>query len=63
MLGTTVNLAARLESHVARAGQIVISEATREAIGDGYEIQPIGEYQPKGISQAIDCYELVGRKN
>jgi adenylate cyclase len=62
VLGSTVNLAARLESSVAEAGQIVISHITREAIGERYDSRPLGERRLKGISEAVDCYELVDRR-
>lgn len=61
VLGATVNLAARLESSVATAGQIVISEDTRRAIGDAYLTHSLGERKPKGLTRPIACHELVGR--
>jgi adenylate cyclase len=62
VLGSTVNLAARLESSVAGAGQIVISDATRAGLGEEFEIRSIGEHQPRGVSRPIRCHELLGRK-
>jgi adenylate cyclase len=63
VLGSTVNLAARLESSVAEAGQIVISQVTRDAIGKGYRTRPLGERSLKGITEAVECHELVGRRS
>ena len=62
VLGSTVNLAARLESSVAQAGQIVISDTTREAVEDQFETRFIAHNQSKGISRKVACYELIGRK-
>jgi adenylate cyclase len=62
VLGSTVNLAARLESALAAAGQIVISDATRDALGDDYETRRIGEFRPKGFSRDVGCYEVLGRR-
>ncbi len=62
VLGATVNLAARLESTVARPGQIVISDATRDLLQDRYDTRLVGEHKPKGISRDVRCYELVGRR-
>jgi len=62
VLGSTVNLAARLESSVASPGQIVISDVTRIAVADLFETRPIGGYRPKGISRSVEAHEVLGRK-
>ena len=62
VLGSTVNLAARLESSVAKAGQIVISDTTRETLRSEFVTRSLGDYQPKGLSRKVACYELLGRK-
>ncbi len=62
VLGSTVNLAARLESSVAQPGQIVISDTTNEALQGRFETRAIGSYRPKGLSCDVTCYELLGRK-
>jgi adenylate cyclase len=59
VLGSTVNLAARLESSVAKPGQIVISDEMHRIVGEQFETRPAGEYQPKGISRMVPCYEVV----
>lgn len=59
VLGNTVNVAARIESDLARPGEIAISESTRDAIGSAYETRPVGEFTPAGSSQPLRCYELV----
>jgi adenylate cyclase len=60
VLGSTVNLASRLESDVADPGQIVISETTRQLLGDAFDTRPLGRHQPKGIAQPVDCHEIIG---
>ncbi len=62
VLGSTVNLAARLERTVAQPDQIVISEATHAALHDEYETRPAGEHRPKGLSRSVRCYMVLGRK-
>lgn len=61
VLGATVNLAARLQGSVAEPGQIIISDTTADALGGRYELRPVGDFQPKGISRPVKCFELVGR--
>ena len=41
-IGEVVNLAARLET-IARPRQILISAATAERLGDGFELVSVGE--------------------
>ena len=62
VLGATVNLAARLESSVAKTGQAVISDVTNELIQHAFETRFLGDHQPKGISRSVACYELVGKR-
>ena len=59
VLGATVNLAARLESSVARPGQIVISDSTRQALGPKFISRPLGEQALKGIAEDVRCHELL----
>jgi len=61
VLGSTVNLAARLESSVAQPGQIVVSETTRARLGGAFATRFVGDYQPRGFSTPVACHELVGR--
>ncbi len=60
VLGATVNLASRLESAVARPGQIVISEQTRACLGDRYVTRALGEHELKGFRRPILCHEVIG---
>ena len=61
VLGSTVNLASRMESSVAQPGQIVLTGQTRSAIGDEFEVRLIeGVKAPKGITRGFQAFELVG---
>jgi adenylate cyclase len=57
-IGDTVNLAARLEKQ-AKAGQIIISNFTREAIGDNFPLKPSGEIRVKGRQEAVQIFEVL----
>ncbi|WP_375766629.1 HAMP domain-containing protein [Archangium gephyra] len=58
VIGDTVNIAARIES-MAQPGQILVSEATRERIGDsGVELVPAGERQLHGRTAATRIFEV-----
>ncbi len=60
VLGATVNLAARIQGSVAEPGQIIISDATASALGNRFRLREVGEYQPKGISRPVMCFEVLG---
>ena len=55
--GDTVNVAARLEGQ-ARAGEVVIGEATRSALGDGASLEPLGELPVKGRERPVPAFLL-----
>jgi class 3 adenylate cyclase len=58
VIGDTVNVAARLES-LAQPGQILVSEATRERMGqDSVELVPAGERKLHGRTAAMRIYEV-----
>jgi adenylate cyclase len=61
VLGATVNLASRMESSVAKPGQIIVTDTTYEATKDRYEFRLVGEFQPKGISRVVRAYEVLRR--
>ncbi len=48
--GDTVNLASRLESH-GLPGEIQVSCAVREALGEGFVFEPRGSIEVKGIGR------------
>jgi len=61
-IGDAVNLASRLESLNKDMGTtIIISEATRSALGEGYDTAPLREVNVKGKEQAVLVHELRGR--
>ena len=47
VIGDTVNVAARLQA-LAGSGQILVSQATRDAIGDAFPVRPAGDRTLKG---------------
>jgi adenylate cyclase len=60
-IGDSVNLAARLEKR-AEEGQIIISRATLEAIGDVFPVKPCYEIMVKGKREAVQIYEVLWRQ-
>ncbi|HEU4560294.1 MAG TPA: adenylate/guanylate cyclase domain-containing protein [Longimicrobium sp.] len=63
VIGDTVNLASRLEGLNKDMGTtIIISDATRAGLGDGYELAPLPEAHVKGKEQAVTVHELRGRR-
>ena len=59
VLGSPVNLAARLEA-AAEADTILISESTRLLIGDVAECTYVQEITPKGFVRPVPIYRLDG---
>lgn len=57
-IGTTVNLAARLEA-IARPQQILISAQTAELAGEGFTLVPMGTREVAGYSDPLQLFELV----
>jgi adenylate cyclase len=55
--GDAVNVAARLEGQ-ARAGEVVIGESTRMALGRAAQTEDLGELPVKGKQQAVRAYVL-----
>jgi class 3 adenylate cyclase len=59
-VGDTVNVAARLESHTKVVNRpILIDEHTRRGLDDDIAVEPQGELQVKGRTQAIDVYAVL----
>lgn len=61
VLGSNVNIAARVESFVARPGQIVMTDATEQRVRGEFRTEELGTFELKGISNAVRCHELLGR--
>ncbi len=60
VLGDTVNVASRLESSVAKPGQIAIGPFTYQLVKHKYQCQPVGPVQLKGKQDSIEPYLIVG---
>jgi class 3 adenylate cyclase len=56
-IGDAVNVAARLES-LARPQQVLLSAATRELAGDGFEVRDLGLHRLPGRDGELHLYEL-----
>mgnify|MGYP000588092008 CR=1 FL=1 len=57
VIGDTVNTAFRLEG-VAKAGQVLISEATCRALGGAVELRPLEPVRLKGKREPLQIYEV-----
>ncbi|HUF12337.1 MAG TPA: adenylate/guanylate cyclase domain-containing protein [Longimicrobiales bacterium] len=61
-IGDAVNLASRLEGLNKNYGtNIIVSEATKAAVGDDYDFRSLDDVKVKGKEQAVQIYELMGR--
>ncbi len=60
VLGSSVNIASRLESGVAKPGQVVISQNTMDRIMGSFETQSLGEFALKGLQQKMPVFEVTG---
>jgi adenylate cyclase len=66
VLGDTVNIASRLESFDKNVDadnvcRILIGEATRDYLSDGYETERVGEVHLKGKHTLVTIYRVIGR--
>jgi adenylate cyclase len=62
-IGDVVNTASRLESSVARPGDIVIGPLTYEQVKDAFACEPLAEVQLRGRQQMIQPYRVVGARD
>jgi adenylate cyclase len=60
VLGSSVNIASRLESGVAKPGQVVISQNTMDRIMGSFETESLGEFALKGLQQKMPVYAVKG---
>ena len=60
VLGSAVNIASRLESGVAKPGQLVISKNTLERIVGSFQTESLGEFALKGLQQKMPVFTVVG---
>jgi class 3 adenylate cyclase/tetratricopeptide (TPR) repeat protein len=57
--GETPHIAARLQT-LAGPGSVVLTDATRELLGEGFRTEPLGMKTLKGISRPIAVYRIAG---
>jgi class 3 adenylate cyclase len=57
VLGDVVNTASRLESSVAKPGQIIISHATRDRLDDSFSVRYLGRMSLRGRQEPIDVFD------
>jgi adenylate cyclase len=61
VIGDVVNIASRLESSVAKPGQIIIGEATWAAAKHAFRCDPLEEVRLKGRQKTVRPYLVRGR--
>jgi adenylate cyclase len=59
VLGNTVNVAARLEGYVGDADEITIGGETRRLLGEAFAVEPLGEFQLKGLQKKIEAFRVL----
>ena len=60
VLGTSVNIASRLESGVAKPGQVVISHNTLARVMGSFKTESLGEFALKGLTQKMPVFAVLG---
>ena len=60
VIGDTVNVAARLEG-VAKAGEIIITQNTRDRLGDLFVLEPREAVKVKGKAEPIPIYAVLDK--
>jgi adenylate cyclase len=61
VIGTTVNLASRLQSLNKELGsRILVSDAVRREIGDQFFCRALGSIPIRGLSDPVEVFELLG---
>ncbi len=58
VLGSTVNIASRIESSVTGAGELVIGQTTRQLIGDLFPVDELGAIPLRGLSTPLNLYRV-----
>src|SRR3954466_13270845 len=58
VLGSSVNIASRLESGVAKPGQVVISQNTMDRVIGSFDTEPLGEFVLKGLQQKMPVFAV-----
>ena len=57
-IGSTPNLAARLQG-LAAADQIVIASSTRRLVGNAFEFSDLGDHELKGIAEPVHAWRVM----
>ncbi len=58
VLGNTVNVAARLEEHVAGPNEIIVGEETARLAGDEFAFDSLGEVRLKGLTKGLPAFRV-----
>jgi len=58
VLGNTVNVAARLEAHVAGPGDVILGSETHRLVGGAVATEPLGDFQLRGLSQKVVAFRV-----
>lgn len=62
VIGNTVNIASRLESSIAKPGEVIISETTMKRVKKKFEFKLLGEVNLHGISKPVKAYSVIRKK-
>lgn len=62
VIGNTVNIASRLESSMAKTGEIIVSESVRKLTKDQFIFKDLGNNNLHGISKPVRVFKVKGKK-
>lgn len=62
VIGDVVNTASRLETFVARPGEVVVGRSTFERVHDRFVCEPLDEVRLKGKQQSVHPYLVAARR-
>lgn len=63
VLGSSVNIASRLESGVAKPGQVVVSQNTLDRVIGSFKTESLGEFALKGLQQKMPVFAVLGSED
>jgi adenylate cyclase len=63
VLGSSVNIASRLESGVAKPGQVVVSQNTLDRVMGSFKTEALGEFALKGLQQKMPVFAVLGSED
>lgn len=63
VIGDTVNVASRLEAHVARPGQVVIGPRTHEQVCTEFNCTSLGVFSLKGKTRQLEAFAVASPGN